>query len=200
MNLFIFPAKFVYWKSVKNHKSIKNQYYPKIIDKLNKEKQTFLSQVENKWDCSCYSNFFEKNGTVIFDQHFIDHVIWSVFDEMLEDLSNSILNFPIPKKSHIKKIWYNYYEKGMFQEVHNHTGFFCGTSHFSGVYLMDLNENNTTIFTDIEPIQTYPNLNYFKTEHVNEGNVIIFPSKLMHYVNPCLNNRLTVSFNIFSEY
>jgi hypothetical protein len=199
MNLFIFPAKFVYWKSVKNHDLIKQQYYLKILDELEQKKNTFQSQVENNWQCNCYSNFFEKENNTIFDQNFIDQVVWSIFDEMIYDLNKSCLNFPIPKKSYLKDIWYNYYEKGMFQEVHNHSDF-SHISHFSGIYLMDLNGDNTTIFSDLNSTNTYPNSHLFKTSHIKEGNLIIFPSKLMHYVNPCLDNKLTVSFNILSEY
>jgi hypothetical protein len=199
MSLFVFPVKFVYWNPVKNHKLIKSQYYPKIINELNREKNNFATQVNHNWECNCYSNFFKRDGEKIFDQYFFDQVIWSVFDEMLYDLSNSNINFSSPKKSSIIQIWYNYYEKGMFQEVHNHVSLHQ-LSHFSGIYLMHLQGKNTTIFTNDESIPTYPNLNVFKTDHISEGNLILFPSKLMHYVNPCLDNKLTVSFNILSEY
>jgi hypothetical protein len=203
MNLFTFPTKFVYWSSVRNHTKIKEKYYPLILKNQNEYGNKFREIVNRKWNCDCYSSFFSPKDTEnIFDNYFTQEVIWDVFDRMIYELNNSLIKLPIPQKSRIFELWYNHYTKGMHQEIHNHYGS-NPTSHFSGIYLMDLNEDNTTVFVDKNECKIYcptSNIANFRTDHIGEGNVIIFPSELLHFVNPSLENRTTVSFNINSEY
>jgi hypothetical protein len=204
MNLHIFPTKFVYWKQVENHENIKKEYYDRVLNDLNQNKIKYKREVEMNWNCDCYSSFFENKilERGVIDQKFLEKVIWDNFDQMLLELNRSILKIPFPKKSNIPNIWSNYYSEGMFQEVHNHNNNNCKCN-FSGIYLMHLEENNTTTFIDDTSYSIYPNsdnLQTFKTNHIKEGNIIFFPSNLMHYVNPCMRNRITISFNILSEY
>ncbi len=204
MNIFTFPAKFVYWEKVKNHTNIKNKYYPIILQHKEKYGDYCKDVIKSKWNCDCYSSFFmrDNNLHVNFEDDFLNDVIWETFDKMLYDLNKSILNVPIPKNSYILDLWYNNYTKGMFQEIHNHEGNNI-TIHYSGIYLLDLKENNTTVFIDNTHCKLYDTssgFKNFKTDHITEGNVIFFPSELMHFVNPCFTDRTTVSFNIVSKY
>jgi len=203
MNLYTFPTKFVYWNAVKKHKSVKKEYYPKILCDFNKNKKKFREAVKSNWNCDCYSSFFESGyNEDIFDKKFINKVIWNNFDQMLSYLNNSILNLPTPKTSVVSNIWYNFYNQGMFQEVHKHYNN-KSKCQFSGVYLMHLEGVNNTTFINNASCSSYLDTaenNTFKTDHIVEGNIIIFPSELMHYVNPCIHNKMTLSFNITSEY
>jgi predicted 2-oxoglutarate/Fe(II)-dependent dioxygenase YbiX len=205
MNLHIFPTKFIYWSRIKNHNKIKEKYYPLILKNQNEYGSKFRETVSKKWNCDCYSSFFSPEDTKnIFDDDFSNEVIWSVFDEMLNVFNNSPidLSMPIPKQSRICDIWYNHYDHGMYQEIHNHSHN-NPIVHFSGIYLMELNEDNTTIFFNKNECKFYSDkidVITYDTKHIGEGNVIIFPSELLHYVNPSLKGRTTVSFNITSEY
>jgi hypothetical protein len=205
MSLRIFPAQFIYWSSVKNHSKIKEKYYPLILKNKNEYGSKFIETVNKRWNCDCYSSFFSPKDTKnIFDNDFLNEVIWDPFDEMLDEFIKFPINLPIPipKQSNISDIWYNHYDKGMYQEVHNHSPN-NKVVHFSGIYLMELNEDNTTTFVYKNECKLYSsvsNIFNYKTKHIGEGNVIIFPSELLHYVNPSLKSRTTVSFNIVSEY
>jgi hypothetical protein len=197
MNIFTFPTKFIYWEKIKSHKKIKDKYHSIILEHKEKYGDYCKDLVKSKWNCNCYSSFFMRNNDlhIKFEDDFLTEVIWNVFDKMFYDLNNSILKLPVPKSSYIVDMWYNYYTKGMFQEIHNHESN-EKTIHYSGIYLLDLHETNTTNFVD----NTFSGFSEFKTNNMEEGNVIIFPSELLHYANPCLSDRITVSFNIASKY
>ena len=55
-----------------------------------------------------------------------------------------------PSSSRVDEVWFNYYPKGGYQEVHTHEDSF-GTT-FAGVYLLDVNETNTTSFVVMDQI------------------------------------------------
>jgi len=196
----IFPTKFVYWEKIKNHIEIKEKY-SKIIDQ-DLDKNVEIYKDNFRWDCRCNSSFFQKtNGLDLFQTDFLNSVIWGPMDNMLKDLGVSI-NLPSPKNSNVTKIWYNKYEVGDWQEIHDHKT----NSHtvtYSGIYILELNEMNPTSFVDTNKIESWnmdENISSFYTKDIVEGSVILFPSELMHYVNPCKNSRTTISFNIFSEF
>jgi hypothetical protein len=181
----IFPGPFVFSTEVKNHKNIKDEYLPKILRDLEDNKSKYM--VPN-WNCKVYSTY-DNIIDIHFDEDFTEEVIWNPLDECFENIE--FLNSP--KDSIITQFWYNYYEDGFFQEVHTH-----GTSSFSGIYILSLEEKNTTIFKNVnQPI--YFN-SIYKTEHLKEGTVIIFPSSLNHYVNPVKGNKITISFNIKTHF
>lgn len=110
---------------------------------------------------------------------------------MLEQVD--LVRYPIDSK--LSAIWFNIYEEGSFQEVHVHNG---NSVSFSGIYLMELNEPNTTTFTVNDEI-SYLN-GRISTADIEEGSVILFPSTLEHYVNPSKFDRTTIAFNIQSEF
>jgi hypothetical protein len=203
MNIFTFPAKFVYWDKVKTHDKIKSKYYPRIIDHKNKYSEK--CKTKNKsWNCDCITSFFMKDEgpNVNFEKDFFDEVIWNTFDEMLLNLNKSVLNVPIPIKSYVRNLWYNHYTEGMHQEIHTHEKNNL-TMHYSGIYLLDVQEENTTVFVDNNNCHLYDvnsGLKSYQTKHIKEGNVIFFPAELMHFVNPCLKSRTTISFNIECEF
>lgn len=204
MNIFTFPTKFVYWEKVKNHSYIKEKYLPIINNHREKYGDYCKEIIQTNWNCDCYSSFFMRNSElhINFEDEFLKTVIWDNFDKMLYELNNSILKVPMPKSSYILDIWYNYYERGMFQELHTHESSEVPI-HYSGIYLLDLKENNTTVFSDNNNCKLYSTNTFiknFQTNHIEEGNVIFFPAELMHFVNPCITNRTTISFNIVSEH
>jgi hypothetical protein len=194
-----FPSNFIYIEKVKNHNEIKEIYLSKIKNSI-----ASLTK-KDAWNCEVTTSMF--NETInydIFDKYFYDSVVWKYFDKLLEEKPYP---FETPIESKILDIWYNVYSPGQYQEVHNHadgmairgkTNF--GVSMFSGIYIMDLHEKNTTGFYQQGPIpcQKY---NYGITvfpENTEEGSIMIFPSGLSHFVSPVKKTRTTVAFNLLS--
>ena len=199
---YIFSTNFGYWEKINDHERLKQKYFKIIQDDLNKNKKKFENDL--KWNCECKTSFFnEKSGLELFEDDFLNSVIWNPMDNMLNELQK-IMNFPVPKSSNIFKIWYNTYEVGEWQEVHDHKTKSTSIC-YSGIYILELNEPNTTSFIDNRRIDCWnmdESISCFYTSDVNitEGSVILFPSELLHYVNPCKNNRTTISFNITSTF
>jgi hypothetical protein len=200
-----FPTKFVYWEKISDHQKIKEKYLKYINDDIEKNGYLYHKQIKERWHCKCISSFFSQEGFFpeIKKEEFHNLIVWNPMDNMLKEMKK-IFNIPVPKQSRILKMWFNYYEPGEWQEIHEHSNNNLPTaSTYSGIYLMDLNEDNPTIFLDKHPIKCWAGtsvVHTFTTENIEEGSVIIFPSELLHYVNPCLNKRITISFYIDSTF
>lgn len=199
---FIFPTKFIYWEKILEHQKIKKKYFNSIKKDIEENKILYKTEVEKIWQCSCVSSYFSNSKifSELEEKNFFKDIIWDPMDNMLKKMNDTI-NLPIPKHSKLTRIWFNYYEPGNWQEAHEHSD----PATYSGIYLLDLNEKNPTIFFDENSSRCWgrernPSMVTFSTEDIEEGTVIFFPSELMHYVNPCKSNRTTISFNISSEF
>lgn len=199
INFYIFPTPFVWWTKIENHLEIKNKYLPLIETDYNLNKKIYNQR--STWACNVTSSFFNESSQV-FDNTFFDNVVWSSVDKMLDELSTKLYRFPIPSESRLCRVWYNKYDPGSWQEIHDHSPTFNQGETFSGVYLMDLNEKNGTVFYQQTKLRCFSSeySQNFHTDSLDEGYVILFPSELSHYVKPSLNNKTTVSFNIASKY
>jgi hypothetical protein len=188
----IFPSNFVYWEKLNNHQEIKQKYLSLILDdtKKNYEKH----QKQDVWKCKVTTNFFDENSIEFFDEHFVEDVIKKPLNNCITEM-----NFKVPSYYNLTSIWYNVYDGGEFQEVHQHSG--QSSNFFSGIYLLDLEDKNTTYFYQSG---SRPDVNTFgytySTDHIKEGSVIIFPSSLEHYVNPIIGKKISVSFNVATFY
>jgi len=200
-NLFIFPPPFVWYTEISNHEEIKKKYLPLLNEEYLNKRDEYNE--ENYWDCSVTSSFHAPNYTscTFLDDYFWSNVLWGPMDRMLDQVCGN-LNIQPPINSRVSKVWWNKYKPGEWQEVHTHKseGSYAGV--FSGIYLIESDEEdpvtsfvNNQTFVYSSPIQNYET---FKAP-VKEGCVILFPSEVMHYVNPCTNPRTTVSFNISSK-
>lgn len=201
----IFPTKFVYWEKIPNHNQIKEKYLNFVKIDSDKNGSLYRENIEKKWNCRCLSSYFAENSLPdeLNNVDFIKSIVWKPMDNMFDELKKT-LNIPIPKSSNICEIWFNRYKEGEWQEVHDHithTSIRKEYSVYSGIYIMELNEKNTTTFLDKNSIRSWgkkTESHNFTTKHIEEGSVIIFPSELLHYVNPCVGERTTISFNITS--
>lgn len=118
-----------------------------------------------------------------------------------------------PKESFdisVREIWFNYYEKGQYQETHMHLPHNSLSHNFSFNYVLQegededlcdlvlLNKNHTlteTLNKDI--FETYAECQE-KIFPMNTGNILIFPCDMMHYTTPHKGDvpRITVSGNL----
>ena len=206
---YSFPINFVYWQSVHNHKQIKSTLLKQILSK----KDLTESKKPNGWKCEINTSFemgYEFNEFLL-DSQYINNIIWNPIDSMLDEFNPHINQ---PKSSFITNAWYNIYtedSKDQYQEIHDHLSSSIvenGKEYFasySAIYILhnSKKENSTVFFSSGPHTGKDPLSNiYFDTSEydtIGEGSVLIFPAHLKHYVKPCFDNRVTISYNIYSE-
>lgn len=183
---FEFPSKFVFEHKLDNHIELKKVLFPLIMDKYESKKEEYLQDFDT-WDCKVITSFFDDTAGSMFNEYpELYKSIWKSVDDMFNNVK---LNCPVPT-SNFNKIWFNIYRKGYNQEVHQH----CG-SDFSGVYILHCTEPNKTVFYSNEGHRLLNKT--YKTEHIKEGSILLFPSHLSHYVNQIEDDmRITIAFNI----
>lgn len=177
MSLFVFPNHYIWTGKVEKHQEVKDYLMPHIEADDKKS---------SSWNCDVTSSYGE-NKHFFHNELLINEIVWKPVDLMLETVQDTI---QMPKESSLQEIWYNSYEPGQYQEVHNHRP----KPIFSGIYLMHLEGKNTTAFVNQHDHPLFNNTKVM--DEVEEGDVIIFPSTLLHYVNPVPANKITVSYNI----
>jgi hypothetical protein len=110
--------------------------------------------------------------------------------------SNHVKDFPVKfAPPHSWKLWTQRYKNGDSHPVHNH-----GIGFLSAVIYIefDPSQHQTTTFCSPYPNSFYGNLDYYIPEDVCEGDIILFPSLLNHFVVPQKSDltRTIMSFNI----
>ena len=183
-------SPFLFYCNIPNHSKIKEQYYPLILESFKK-----IDDIPpTGWNCNVKTTF---NHHVPFlkDQCLLDNIVWDPMDQMLKEVDLT----SYPTGSRVNEIWANLYEKTNFQEVHNHINV-RSLVHFSGIYIIDQKGKNQTSFVhhDVGYLDTI--INTKNLDDIREGTVMIFPSHLLHYVNPVDEPRCTISFNIVSDF
>ena len=187
--IYLFPGDFIFWSSVKNHESIKQSLLSMISNNLS----ATSDNQRYKWLCDVNTEFFNQN--VFKYLPLITNQIYPSLDKMFLELQNLSNNFKVPKVSTVTQIWYNHYEANGNQEVHSHAG-----SSFSGIYILNLNEENKTVFCSYNASMFIAGTEVKQLKEAKEGDIIIFPSNLLHYVLPCEQTRDSIAFNISCEY
>jgi hypothetical protein len=189
--IYLFPGDFVYWSKVKNHDHIKESLLPIIYNNLS---ATDNNQ-QGKWLCDVNTEFFDSDCSKYLS--LITDAVYPALDKMFIELKNLIPDLRIPKTSTVLSIWYNHYEINGNQEIHAHG---IVESTFSGIYILNLNEENKTVFFSYNTsiVQTADPTKQLK--EAKEGDIIIFPSNLLHYVLPCEQSRDSIAFNILCKY
>jgi hypothetical protein len=87
-------------------------------------------------------------------------------------------------------IWANKFEKDSWHGPHTHYG-----ADFSGIYVVSLEGENPTSFISMGN-GSRMFLGQKDTKDVKEGTVMIFPSGLLHYVNPSPGPRVSLAYNL----
>ena len=103
----------------------------------------------------------------------------------------------------ISDLWANIYETGDYQEIHDHTHSISG---FSFIFMLQKSEEDLLVFES--PLDSLINLSslscfkkYDSTPYrpvLEEGEVLIFPNWIKHYVLPNTGNitRMSITGNI----
>jgi len=180
---FSFPSKFVFTTRVDSCEEINKD----IISIINTE------ELKRSTSGSNLTSYFNESGSIysfLKEKQYLKKIIWNPMDEMFNSIIPLSSN---PKVSSIDHAWLNIYEPGDIHHAHSHSG----TSSFSVIYIVKLEGENTTWFHQDGP----PGFEYlYCAKDAQEGDVLIFPSNLVHYVSPSLHSRITIAFNISSSF
>lgn len=92
------------------------------------------------------------------------------------------------------EIWFQKYGNSMDHSVHNH-----GSTGFSSVCFIEYDKDNHKPTTFISPFGNYiTGASHIYQPNIEEGDIIFFPSNLLHYAPINLSNKLRIimSFNL----
>ena len=207
MPLYQFPSEIVYWTHVKEHESIKS----KLLQKIDEIQAT--EKLNNPFDCTMTTNFGRQS--VLSDDvahNFLDQeCIQKMFVQPFKEFLNDTNVFQIkPKNYTIYQYWFNKYNKGDFQELHDHS---VGKNWdepgsypmLSGIYILKSDdEPNYTTFEiknkkgiPFHPTKKKMVFDTSNVDDIKEGTLILFSSTLSHMVKPIkTSGRVTIAFNI----
>lgn len=186
---YVIPSEFLFWSANPHHEQHKRALLPKIQASL---PQTD-GQQKGAWFCDVNTEFFVDVQDTTKYTDLITEAIYPALDAMFAEVKN----LRLPHSSAVNRIWYNHYSGSgrSGQEVHTHTA--CS---YSGVYFLELYEPNTTMFYSHSAAVNEVTLATKTTEFIKEGDILLFPATLMHYVLPPSQPRSTVAFNIVCSY
>ena len=149
--------------------------------------------------------------TTSFDQNELNHKIFE--SEKIHELYMKYVSsvFDKPVTFSLEDMWFNYYIDGEYQEEHHHINSspFHPPVHFSCIHYLKYDEEEHVSTTFHDPISTLRahsfemESNYCKENwvpKVKEGDLLIFPSYLVHHVKKSKptpdNPRITIAFNL----
>jgi hypothetical protein len=179
-----FTPEFFFYHSIPNHQ----QHKEIILPKLEKDKDRAFRATANGTciTTSTLSNFD------LFHEEFVREVIWNPFNQMLSEFDIHLNKIKLTN-SKVNAVWWNYYEPNEICHPHRHY-----QSDFTGIYLLHLEEPNPTRFLPTNnSSNTYPLFDgIVLSEQCVEGDVLIFPGKILHWTVPITTPRWIVAFDI----
>jgi hypothetical protein len=173
------------------HEMIKKQMKPKLEQfyEQNRPGDQYLWEEKKKPQTSkMITNYrYANHQKEWYTKEETDAIVWKPLSKMFQHLSVPI------QDCILAQFWWNVYQPGDHAIFHNH-----GSDGISGIYLLELNERNKTIFHQDNSIhfkRSY-NVESHYTNDAKEGTVLLFPSQLNHSVDPAESTRMTISFNV----
>ncbi len=166
-----------------------------MLDRYNSWSNHSVNETPDGWSCDCRTEF----------QGAFPHENRHHYTEILKEWSKEM---GLLDRPYIDEIWMNAYEEQQFQESHTHLPGFFSAVHYT---FFDPEVHESTVFQNPqENIYSFmfdqDFIDYDINNHlregydseVEEGDLIIFPSNLKHFVrrNPSKQLRMTISFNI----
>jgi len=197
----IFPINF-YQINIKENDDLKTKFLDKIIRSYTENQIPPPSGwTTNKIHTSFGSDYM--NNFVFSENDFPKELYYSYVNDyvMQDDWVGVIPDF-----------WYNCYIDGDHQERHNHCNPSTANPHFSAIHYLSFDKNRHEPVTFCDPLgalrclsvelERINNPNQFCPE-IEEGDLIVFPSYLDHFVKPSIKTpdypRVTLSFNFHIE-
>jgi len=193
---FKFPNEYVFWTGVDDHTRMKHELLPIVVDVIKN---------------GCLENPFKKctvkttisQSYKLLTQEQINKVIFEPIMKMLHEIEDPFLDKLNINNMCVTSQWFNIYEKGDFQEIHEHLlngqpqtmvidGKKCEEI-LSVVYILhDKSTENPLVFSRGDIVFDTSTRN-----DIREGCTLIFPSHLKHEVKPVtIPGRITFAFNV----
>lgn len=166
-----------------------------MLERYNSYKDFSVNGTPDGWFCNVRTEF---QGA--FPQEISDNYMG-----ILQQWKNDI---GLSHRPYIHEIWMNTYDRSNYQEPHTHLPGFYSAIHY--VMFNPYEHEGTTFCNPLEQINSFMFDGEFMDERLNphildhadipveEGDVLIFPSNLKHFVkkNDSKHLRMTISFNI----
>jgi hypothetical protein len=184
-----------------------NQYLKDLlVDKILKDSEKL--PIPEKWFTNKLRTSFlgEPAGKEIFfgQDTFFQEILQERYTKCLDNFFENI-EYTVS----IDDIWYNCYVDGEYQELHCHAGESSRRVHFASIHFLsfDSTRHNPVMFEDplyqlrALSLELYGN-NYSANHYpdIKEGDFIMFPSYIKHYVKPSQSTpdypRITIAMNI----
>jgi hypothetical protein len=183
-----FPGPFVYITELENHPKWK-EHVKKSVEGWQNPQTTPVLEIGSNLSTSYHAKTPPKE---FLEPEFLKDVVWNPLDKALEKADLAAR----PSQSFLQNIWFNDYPEGGSLGAHVHSN-----SEWSGIYIVEMSQPNPTFFLYNSTSNSPAFCTSFNTEKdAKEGNVLIFPSHLVHWVHTTCEERLTVSFNVGSTY
>lgn len=198
MNKQVFPIN-IFHNSIKNNQKMKDLLIPQIED-IKRQ----LNTPPSGWmTTKIITSFENEEVNSIFHEEEVAKEIRSQYTDVLETFFDKTWEMAMGS------IWFNYYENGEYQEPHTHIGTCMSPIHFACVHFLSFDPSVHNKLCFIDPIRKlrshYLEFDSNKYDEmyeldVNEGDLVMFPAYLEHFVKPGPptpgNPRITISFNI----
>ena len=178
-----FPTPMAKFK-ISNNDELKEMYLDRIIQSYENEEY----EIPEGW--------FTKS---ICTSHALKQIIEPIPEVYMECLNECIAE----EWTGDVYLWHNVIKNGEYQEVHNHLPSFLSAIHF---LQFDKNEHDLPVFVDPgrgakyprHHVKTYLGSEPYFLPDVEEGDIIVFPSYLDHFISGGKydRHRVTVSFNL----
>jgi len=167
------------------HKKHKQELLPEIIALTD----TTENDINLKNLGNVNSEYFKASNNYKKYSNLITEAVYPALDTMFKEMPN--LNWP--NQPAVSKIWYNYYDSSTttWQNIHIHPD-----AIYSGIYFLELTEPNTTMFFSQLSAINKTSDSSKKTDFIEEGDILLFPSTLLHYVLPARQQKITIAFDI----
>lgn len=196
-----------YWKA---HVEETPQIIDKCLGRIEKNVDQAPVAIPPGWECVLHSSYQSNNPDMILDSKYL-HSIYSNY--VVSFLTEYRLK---PGQYNIHDPWYNVFSKSHFQEFHSHLPCDFSVVHYA---VFDEEAHQATTFInpnillgqatkafrpslsnklDSKLLEHSCYMDFYTPQKIKQGDLIIFPSYLNHFVKPNTSDkkRITITFNI----
>ena len=198
----IFPI-YYYQTQIKENKQLKEKYLRAIVESYHKN---HIGSPDG-WLTNRMHTSFEHsqlNQTIFSDDSDLKKMYLDYFNQFMD----------APWGGFVQDLWFNCYIDGDYQEQHNHVSSeSLQDPQFSCIHYLSFDSSRHSPVTFCDPSQSLRCVGFDLYSHnyqdgefspeIGEGDLIMFPSYLEHYVRPSLKTedypRVTISFNVMIQ-
>lgn len=196
----LFPGPYIFHRSIEQHTMHKQSILNKIMNEynVNVNRRDYLWVPDSR--SGVITNYSQQNTSLLTQEQYRDIIMSSVdilLREIYADDSPVRPSKELPIRSSIREVWWNVYHENDYVIPHNH-----GPRGISGVYIVDMNESeeNTTTFLFDNPYALSHDIplweQRYQASYAKEGDILLFPSSMNHYVDRVNGRKVSLSFNV----